>query len=110
MSLVWIYQDNNYRRVDDLNPNQVLIMASGGCDGIKPLMNYVLGNVPSAQHGKVSAKVYRDLDDVLIHFLITMDNESKEIMIIVSKNPADTLFNYYTSSGENIVNCDFSNQ
>lgn len=109
VSHVWLYYGNEYRIDQGLNPNQVLAMLGQGCDGIRPLINYLVINVlGQGRYVKATARIYRGNDDALIHFVITIDGGSKEVMVIVSRNPADTLFNYYTSpSSENFVECGF---
>ena len=109
MSLVWVYHGNEYRRALDLSPNQVMLMINGGCDGVRQLINYVINNVLSvSNYRSASARIYRGNDEYLIHFLINLASGSEEVIILVSRNPADTLFNYYTStSSENIIECSY---
>ncbi|WP_054853660.1 hypothetical protein [Vulcanisaeta distributa] len=109
MSLVWVYHGNEYRRASDLDPNQVMLMIGNGCDGVGQLINYVINNVLSTgNYRNVTARIYRGNDEYLVHFLINLANSSEEVMILVSKNPADTLFNYYTLvSSENIIECNY---
>ncbi|ADY02501.1 hypothetical protein VMUT_2308 [Vulcanisaeta moutnovskia 768-28] len=109
MSLVWVYHGNEYKRVSDLNPNQVMLMINNSCDGIRQLVNYVINNVLSvSEYRGVTARIYRGNDEHLIHFFINLVNGNEEVMILVSRNPADTLFNYYTSaSPENIIECSY---
>ena len=86
-----------------------MLMINGGCDGVKQLINYVINNVLSVgSYRSVSARIYRGNDEYLVHFLINLVNGSEEVIILVSRNPADTLFNYYTStSSENIIECNY---
>ncbi len=109
MSLVWVYHGNEYRRVSDLDPNQVMLMINSGCDGVSQLINYVINNVlPISNYRSITARVYRGNDEHLVHFLINLSSGSEEVIILVSRNPADTLFNYYTStSSENIIECSY---
>ncbi|WP_054841869.1 hypothetical protein [Vulcanisaeta distributa] len=109
MSLVWVYHGNEYRRVSDLSPNQVILMINNGCDGVSQLINYVINNVLSVgNYRSITARIYRGNDEHLVHFLINLSSGSEEVIILVSRNPADTLFNYYTSaSSENIIECNY---
>ncbi|MGC8543608.1 MAG: hypothetical protein ACP5NQ_06670 [Vulcanisaeta sp.] len=112
MSLVWIYYSNEYKRVSDLDPDQVMLMISNGCEGIKPLINYIIRALSLRSYLKINTKLYQGVGDALVHFVINIgDNDSREAMIVVSRNPADTLFNYYTSSSpENTLECNFGSQ
>ncbi|BDR91106.1 hypothetical protein [Vulcanisaeta souniana] len=109
MSLVWIYYGNDYRKATDLNPNQVILMIDNGCDGVSKLINYAVNNVLHAgSYRGATARIYRGNDEELVHVFVDMADGNREVMIIVSRNPADTLFNYYTSaSSENILECNY---
>ncbi len=108
-SLVWVYHGKEYRRVTDLDPNQVILMISNGCDGVSQLINYVTSRVLTASNYRgITARIYRGGDEYLVHFLIDLASGPDEVIILVSRNPADTLFNYYTSApSENIIECNY---
>ncbi len=108
-SLVWVYHGKEYRRVADLDPNQVILMISNGCDGVSQLINYATSKVLAVGNYRgVTARIYRGSNEYLVHFLIDLAGGSEEVIILVSRNPADTLFNYYTStSSENIIECNY---
>ncbi len=111
MSLVWIYvpPGTEYKREQELDPNQVLMIINNGCESIKSLLDYIVNNVlHQTRYVRAGARAYKGGGDALVHFVINVDGGNREVMVIVSRNPADTLFNYYTSSStENIIECDF---
>lgn len=108
-TLVWVYHGKEYRRVPDLDPSQVILMISNGCDGVSQLISYVTNKVLAVNDYKgITARIYRGSDEYLVHFIVNLANGSDEVIVLVSRNPADTLFNYYTSlSSENIIECNY---
>ncbi|WP_069807843.1 hypothetical protein [Vulcanisaeta thermophila] len=108
MALPWVYYEDKFQRIDGLRVEEALNVRNEGCDGVKRLINNVIIPRLALDNAKVlNAAALAYEDDLVIRVGVNVNGEVRDMIFIVSRNPADALFNYYNGNMKEIFNCNY---
>lgn len=109
MALPWVYYGDKFQRLTGVRTEDALNIKNQGCAGLRNIINTaIIPGLSLKDAVPVDASVFTYEGDLVVRITLKVGGETRDAVFIVSRNPADALFNYYNGSMEKIFDCNFA--